>query len=289
MAKLRIGTCSWKYPSWKGLVYSKASGINYLEEYARKYATVEVDQWFWSLFGNDSVRLPDPGVVEEYDRSVPKRFKFTIKVPNSVTLTHFYSKGRPGSPRVNPHFLSESVFDSFLSTLDPLGDKVGPLMFQFEYLNKQKMSSQKVFQERFAAFARGLPGRRKYALETRNGNYLNKSYFDFLLRNDLAPVLLQGYWMPSVTEVYRKWGSLIRDHDVVIIRLQGTDRKGIEKKSGEKWNAVVDAKDGELPGIVEMVDELLDADTDVYVNVNNHYEGSAPLTIDKINALLDAP
>ena len=37
-ATLRIGTCSWKYPSWEGLVYSKATGINYLEEYARYWA-----------------------------------------------------------------------------------------------------------------------------------------------------------------------------------------------------------------------------------------------------------
>jgi len=35
-----------------------------------------------------------------------------------------------------------------------------------------------------------------------------------------------------------------------------------------------------------MVEELLDADTNVYVNVNNHYEGSAPRTIEKIRNLL---
>ncbi|PLX23103.1 MAG: DUF72 domain-containing protein, partial [Ignavibacteria bacterium] len=46
MARLRIGTCSWKYPSWKGIVYSAPKGINYLEEYARVYDTVEIDQWF---------------------------------------------------------------------------------------------------------------------------------------------------------------------------------------------------------------------------------------------------
>ena len=26
MAELRIGTCSWKYPSWEGLVYSSTKG-----------------------------------------------------------------------------------------------------------------------------------------------------------------------------------------------------------------------------------------------------------------------
>ena len=31
-----VGTCSWKYPSWKGLVYSQPKGINYLAEYVNK-------------------------------------------------------------------------------------------------------------------------------------------------------------------------------------------------------------------------------------------------------------
>ena len=51
MSRLRIGTCSWRFPSWAGIVYSAAEGIDHLAEYARRYDTVEVDRWFWSLFG----------------------------------------------------------------------------------------------------------------------------------------------------------------------------------------------------------------------------------------------
>jgi len=288
MAKLRIGTCSWKYPSWKGLVYSKAAGINYLEEYARKYDTVEIDQWFWSLFGEGSVKLPSPGDVDGYRGSVGDSFKFTVKIPNSLTLTHFHQERRTGPLVANPHFLSPPVLERFLEAIAPLGGKLGPLMFQFEYLNKKKMASQKRFQDGFASFAGGLPKAHQFAFETRNGNYLNKSYFEFLRDVDVAPVLLQGYWMPQVTEVYGKWGSLLRGRELVIIRLQGPDREGIEKRSGEKWDAVVDPKDEEIAGIVEMVGEILDSGSDVYINVNNHYEGSAPLTIDKIRKLLGA-
>ena len=90
---LKIGTCSWKYESWKGLVYSEDVGKDYLSEYAKLYKIVEVDQWFWSLFG-DKVVMPKPGVVAEYVASVPKDFKFSIKVPNSITLTHQYQNGK---------------------------------------------------------------------------------------------------------------------------------------------------------------------------------------------------
>ena len=147
MSKLRIGTCSWKYPSWAGLVYSaRHGGINYLAEYATKYDTVEVDQWFWSLFESGEPKLPRPADVVDYRCSVPADFRFSIKVPNSITLTHFYSKtkGRPLVP--NPYFLSVDLFNSFLEKLDLLGDLVGPIIFQFEYLNRQKVSGQTEFQ-----------------------------------------------------------------------------------------------------------------------------------------------
>ena len=42
---LRIGTCSWKYESWKGIVYPEFGDFNFLEEYSKTFNTVEVDQW----------------------------------------------------------------------------------------------------------------------------------------------------------------------------------------------------------------------------------------------------
>ncbi len=286
MAKLRIGTCSWRFPSWHGLVYSAPKGINYLEEYAERYDTVEIDRWFWSLFGEDSVGLPQPADVEAYRRAVPDDFLFTVKAPNSVTLTHFYKKAKADPLVENPYFLSPSLFRGFLSRLDPLGDTLGPVMFQFEYLNKQKMPSQSRFHEHLEAFIAQLPSGYRYGVEIRNGNYLNRDFFEFLARTEMSPVLLQGYWMPSVVEVYQKWPALIHRHESVVIRLLGPDRKGIEKQTGKRWNRIVAPRDEELIGIVEMVEELLSHDSDVILNVNNHYEGSAPLTIERIRGFL---
>jgi uncharacterized protein YecE (DUF72 family) len=285
MAELRIGTCSWKYPSWHRLVYSEPKGINYLAEYARRYDTVEVDQWFWSLFGGENIGLPSPTDVETYRLSVPDDFKFTVKVPNSITLTHFYKKSK-GDPLVaNPHFLSASLFKTFLSLLAPLEDVLGPLMFQFEYLNREKMASQQRFEELLEGFRQQLPDTCQYGVEVRNARYLNPSYFEFLARNGLSPVLLEGYWMPPIAQVYSKWRSLIAGHGPVVIRLLGPDRKGIEKEAGKRWDQIVASKDEQLGAIAEMVEDLLGRGVDVYVNVNNHYEGSAPLTIERLQQL----
>ncbi|MBX2977104.1 MAG: DUF72 domain-containing protein, partial [Ignavibacteriaceae bacterium] len=74
---LRIGTCSWKYDSWKGLVYPETDKINHLEEYSKHYNSVEIDQWFWSLFDSGKAILPKTSVAANYAESVTDDFKFT--------------------------------------------------------------------------------------------------------------------------------------------------------------------------------------------------------------------
>jgi uncharacterized protein YecE (DUF72 family) len=180
MATLRIGTCSWKYPSWEGLVYKHARGTDYLREYATHYNTVEVDQWFWSLFGPENIRLPDPHDVKAYRQSVPADFRFTVKAPNAITLTHFHQASKKDPLVPNPAFLSLPLFMKFLEHLEPMHDVMGPVMFQFEYLNKQKMQSQATFLEQLGAFIQQLPATFQYGVEVRNGNYVNAGFFDFL-------------------------------------------------------------------------------------------------------------
>jgi uncharacterized protein YecE (DUF72 family) len=91
---IHLGTCSWKYDSWTGIVYYKAKLLNYLQEYSRRCSTVEVDQWFWSLFSGDKAVMPKPSVVKEYSESVPDDFIIGIKVPNSLTLTNHHKKSK---------------------------------------------------------------------------------------------------------------------------------------------------------------------------------------------------
>ncbi len=71
-----------------------------------------------------------------------------------------------------------------------------------------------------------------------------------------------------------------------MIRLHGPDRKAMEEKTRKHWHRVVAPKDEELAAIANMAGELLEQGVNVYLNVNNHYEGSAPLTIERIRRLL---
>lgn len=286
MSRLRTGTCSWKFPSWAGLVYSAAEDINYLQEYAARYDTVEVDQWFWSLFGSGAPRLPRPSDVEEYRRSVPDDFRFTVKAPNSITLTHHRPKSKSDPLVPNPHFLDSRLFTHFLSLLEPMGETLGPVILQFGYLNRQHLSGQDELLERLNDFLSEIPSGRQYALEIRNPKWQNQKHFDFIADHDLAPVLLQGYWMPPVTDVYREWRHLIDRCGTVVIRLHGPDREGMEEQTGGRWDTLVVRRDEELAGIVGMVEDLLGAGVEVYLAINNHYEGCAPLTIQRSGELI---
>ena len=245
---------------------------------------MEVDQWFWSLFEPKKALLPKESDVKSYAQSVPDDFRFTIKIPNSITLTHFYNKNKSEALKPNPFFFNTDLFDKFLESLKPMKKKLGVLMFQFEYLNKQKISGLTEFLDRFESFIESIDKKFTYGVEIRNPNFLKKPFFDFLERNKLAMVFLQGYYMPPIWNVFNEFKDQIKS--TAVIRLHGPDRSGIEKKTGSIWNQIVEPKDDELDKIAEIIYYLKNKKVDTYVNVNNHYEGSAPLTIRKIEELI---
>ena len=276
-AELHIGTCSWKYPSWRGLVYSDAAPPNYLQEYAQRYETVEVDQWFWSLHGPNKIVMPDPKTVAEYAASVPENFRFGVKMPNALTLTHFHQAAKTDPLIPNPHFLSLGVLRAFLSHLEPLRDRLGPLMFQFGYLNKKMIGSQAEFLERLGAFIDQLPARYTWCIESRNPNYLNAEYFGFLREHNLGHVWLQGYYMPPIFGLYERYADQLTEN--VVIRLHGPDREGMEKRTGEDWSKIVEPRDADLTALAGLLKDLKVRRRNVWAFVNNHFEGCAPLTI----------
>jgi len=284
MASPRIGTCSWNFPSWEGVLYEdgRLSGPELLLAYATRFDAVEVDRWFWSLFAGGRVRLPDPEDAKAYRGAVPDSFRFAVKVPNSITLTHEYSKTK-GDPLVrNPHFLSESLLAEFLDRLRPMHDVLGPTLFQFEYLNRQKMPSRNAFLDALEPFARSLPKDFSYGIEVRNPRYLDEAFYGFLAEMGLCPVLISGYWMPSLGDLFDEHRERLCQFDTVVIRLMGSDRSGIEAATGKAWNRIVDPHNEELQSVAGILKDLTRAGRTPFLFVNNHYEGSAPLTITRL-------
>lgn len=283
---LRFGTCSWKYDSWKGIVYDPAkkyTPYDYLPDYAKHFSTVEIDEWFWSLFPTGA-KLPNPTTVKTYTDNVPENFLFTVKAPNAITLTHYYAK-QPAqyqsiANQPNANFLNSDLLKKFLEILQPMGNKLGLLMFQFEYLNKQKMPSLKQFLDLLSQFFAKAPDGYDYAIEIRNPNYLTEPLNQFLREYNISPVLMDGYYMPPLTEAVEKID--ISAGKSLIIRLQGPDQEGIEKLTNSQWDKIISPQDEKLNTLAGIITDQVNKNRRVFINVNNHYEGSAPLTIKRI-------
>jgi len=274
---LRIGTCSWNYSSWVGLIYSdsKQTAAEYLKEYSKKYNTVEIDSWFY--------RIPSKSEVIAYKNSVHSDFRFTCKVPQEITLTHMREKNSNGKYVVNPFFLSVEQFNRFLNAIDTLLPQMDYIMCEFEYLNKEKMGSLNEFMDKIASFIGKIPKGLPYSLEPRNKNYLTEKYFSFLQSNNLGHVFSEKIYMPHIYDVYNQFKEFISGDTV--IRLMGRDRGEIEERTNNQWNKIVEEK-ADKDKIVEMIVELV-RKSKVTVNVNNHYEGSAPLTIAKLMEMIE--
>jgi len=104
----------------EGLYILAKVNLTFLKNIQKHYNKVEIDQWFWSLFDIKKVLLPKDADVKVYTQSVPEKFRFSIKIPNSITLTHFYNRDRKTPLKKDPHFFNPELFQSFLTTLKPM-------------------------------------------------------------------------------------------------------------------------------------------------------------------------
>ena len=64
------------------------------------------------------------------------------------------------------------------------------------------------------------------------------------------------------------------------------DREGIEERTKNIWDTIVDPRDDELLRLKNVANDLRERQHQVFVNVNNHFESSAPRTTEKIKPLL---
>ena len=71
-----------------------------------------------------------------------------------------------------------------------------------------------------------------------------------------------------------------------MIRLHGPDRQGMEERSANRWDRILEPRDDVLDETVRLIRELRRREVDVFLNVNNHFEGSAPLTISRLQERL---
>jgi uncharacterized protein YecE (DUF72 family) len=105
-----VGTSGWQYGHWRGRLYPRGlAQRRWLEHYAERFATVEVNATFY--------RLPRPETLEDWARRTPDDFIVAIKA--SRYLTHIRRLRDPEEPVAR-----------LMGVASRLGPKLGPVLVQ---------------------------------------------------------------------------------------------------------------------------------------------------------------
>jgi uncharacterized protein YecE (DUF72 family) len=156
---LHIGTSGWHYKHWLGPFYpEKLPTSQMLEYYTRHFDTVELNNTFY--------RLPPVSGVENWRESTPRSFCFAAKGSRFLTHMKKLKDPEPGVAR-------------FFERVDPLGRKLGPIVFQLP-------PSWQVDEGRLESFLAALPSGHKYAFELRNTTWHNPEIYAILRRHNAA-------------------------------------------------------------------------------------------------------
>ena len=249
-AQIRLGTSSFTADGWNGSFYPKGmKSSDYLGYYSSRFDTVEVDSTFY--------RCP------------------TIEAVIPRTITH---------EKVLVD--CDKEFEQFVETVDVLGEKLGPMVFQFPFFNETVFTSPLQFESRLKTFFNNLPRVPDYrfAVEIRNKYWLKPRLLDVLRENNVALVLQDQSWMPRPEALFEKFDPITADF--VYIRWLG-DRKGIEKLT-KMWNQTVLDRTSDLQSWVNVCERIQKRGITQYVHANNHYSGFAPETVDLFRSLCKA-
>jgi uncharacterized protein YecE (DUF72 family) len=293
-----VGTSSWKYEGWLGLIYSSDKYLNYfkkgppkfvksrferncLAEYAQTFKTVCLDAGFY--------QFPSPKMLEGYLSQVPSDFRLSLKATEDITVLRFPNLPRYGikAGQANPHFLDSDLFiGSFLGPLTPYREQIGTIILEFSHFHPGDWERGRDFVEALDGFLTTLPRGWDYSIEIRNESLLHPRYFEVLKKHNVAHTFNSWSRMPSVVEQVRIAGEETADFITARFLLKPGRTYEQAVKSFQPYREIKDANEEARTGIKQLLGKACFSRTRKrYIYVNNRLEGSAPWTI---SAVLEA-
>jgi len=223
---------------------------------------VELDNTFYGT--------PALSTVKNWYARTPPGFIFAAKVPQVIT----HEKVLAGC---------EADLHQFLETMGALGEKLGPLLFQFGYFSSSTFRSGAEFLERLRPFLERLPQDFHYVVEIRNKYWLNAEFTELLREHQVALALIDQSWMPRPWEMKEKLDLITADFTYV--RWLG-DRKAIEEQT-KSWDKTIIDRRGDLVHWAELFRQFVARNLKVFAYANNHYAGHGPDTVRLFGKLFD--
>jgi uncharacterized protein YecE (DUF72 family) len=272
---LFLGTSSWTFRGWSGLVYRGSPTQDELvdhglEEYARHplFNTVAIDRSYYAPLSPDE--------LAHYARQLPPGFRCVMKVWNAVCSPVDLRTRAP-----NPHFLDAAFFkDAVLAPVEhSFRDHLGPLLFQLPPLSASELQKPNDFAFRLDRFLAQLPRDFQYAVELRNREYLTPSYLNALKRHRVSHVFNHWERMPSLAE------QLAMEHTLtapfVLCRLLLPQGVGYEaaRDAFAPFDRLQAPDEAMRAAVGSLWKACLASGRSLTIIVNNKAEGSSPLTV----------
>lgn len=283
--RIYVGTSSWKYPGWKGLVYhreyrsEKQFNDTCLEEYAETFTTVGVDHTYYAW--------PTEKGFEKYCAQVPTAFKFGLKVTEEITVVRYPHLKRYGkrAGTDNAGFLDPGLFrEKFLGPLRPFKEHVGPLMLEFSQFHPGMVSSGSAFVEKLDGFFGALKDETEFsfAVEIRNAGWLKAPYFACLAKHGISHVFNSWTKMPTIEEQLAAAETFDAPSYVSRLLLQPGTKYEEAVEAFSPYDKLVEPQPALRAGVMALIQRAQKMGKPAYVFVNNRAEGSAPLTIAEV-------
>jgi uncharacterized protein YecE (DUF72 family) len=273
-ANLRIGTSSWTADGWVGPFYPEGTPpIRFLESYATRYDTVEVDATFY--------RIPSAKMVDGWRERSPEGFVFAAKVPRVIT----HDKALEDC---------EGDLAEFVEVMRRLGDRLGPLLLQFPYVAKRADAAEYEtgdrFRERLERFLSGAPRDIRFAVEVRNEKWLRPPLLDLLKAHRACLVLVDYFTMPPIARLVNAIDPVTTDF--LYVRFLGDHKKmdalveaDAKNTGAAPWSRLVVDRTASMRDWAAALRRLCPRVVSAYTFVNNHYAGYAPGSIDLLRSI----
>ncbi len=297
-ATIHLGTSSWSFPGWTGLVFAPRNGKPATEQVLARHGlaayaahplmrTVSLDRTFYAPLTREAFAA--------YAANVPDSFRFVVKAPAAFTDPVLRTSGSGEAVRHNPSFLDAAT--AMVAFLEPaiagLGAKAGPLVFQFPPLGRRLLADLPRLIARIAAFMAVLrsrvPSDTILAVEVRDPQLATDAFAAGLRDASATPCLAVHARMPSVAVQAAAFGL---DHDAcplpVVARWNLHAGHGYDdaKQAYFPFNRLVEEDLDSRRELARLATRAAARGRAVFITINNKAEGSAPLSVEQLAAAI---
>ena len=286
--RCHLGTSSWHFPGWAGLVWRHPVAEGQLSKQGlASYAqhpllrTVSLDRAFYRVLA-----APEYASLAA---QVPPHFRFVVKAPSLLTDAQQREPGTGQALADNPHFLEPALALSgcVQPALEGLGDRLGVIVFQLSPLPARWLSRQRdqsapllpALQRLWQAVMPALQGRALAALEVRDAALLTPALAAQLKAHGVRYALGVHSRLPDAEAQLPMLRATWPGDLVCRWNLQRGQRYADARDAWAPFDRIRSPDPTTRDVLARVARATLDAGHRVYITINNKAEGSAPLSV----------